>query len=131
MSRTRRRTGGKDRNWCTTESREWWIEHHAEYLAGEWRGIITSWHGYTFRNKWRRWEVTQYRDYDHYHKAITGKYHRDRKNYGDGVPRSFRNMLERSLRASHKHELAKAKKSGEWDAVMLPLFVHNAAWLYW
>lgn len=136
MSRTTRRQGGKQRYWWNDpESREWWDQTLAEYQAGDWKqlrhfinhdGSIVEYY-----RKWYHPEVTQYRDYEQYVAAFKHKYSRDRKGYGGGVPSSFVNMLERSLRAKHKRELERAKQKGEWDGVMLEPFIRDAGWLYW
>lgn len=135
MSRTHRRKSGRDRNYRRNwaESRESFDEIQAEYLSLSWKTeYVSQWNGQTYTRKWYHREVSQYRDYEQYIAAIDARYHADGRHYGGGVPRAFRNTCcERPLRAAHKQELAKAKKTGDWEAVLLQPFVHDAAWLYW
>jgi hypothetical protein len=58
------------------------------------------------------------------------KFHRDGKAYGGGVPRVFRNELERAFRGGTKKELKKWKDD-ESHEVMVPQFRHTAGWYYW
>lgn len=58
-------------------------------------------------------------------------YHGDKKHYGSSVPSWFVNAFcERPLRQRTKNELKKWEKNSEYE-VMVPLYIHDAAWKYY
>ncbi len=64
------------------------------------------------------------------YKEEKSKFHRDKKRFGGGVPRYFRNELERSFRGHTKKEVKSWIKDKNHE-VMAPEFRHTAGWYYW
>lgn len=130
MSRTIRRKGMKY-PW-KRRTREDFNENREKFLEGSWRAerrVFDYWKGEwkTVKGSWHDRVVTWHENYDQYIAADDAKYHSD-SGWGCEVPKNFRQMLNRRLRARHKEQLVEAMTTGEEEGLLLQKFSRDAGW---
>lgn len=136
MSRTIRRKNLK--NPYLHYTAEEFTSRREEFEAGDWRGENHYFNYHTGewvtrKKKWYDWAVASYVTFDHYKASREAKHHADH-GYQCGrssVPRSFRNVLERALRAKHKCQIVQALNNGTEEDILLTPYIRDAAWWYW